>query len=165
MHHEPSRWARLLHTLRQPPAYIWLPNLLILGALLATRGWPAATPAQLGAAGLLALLIALADRYPAELAERVALTGAPGLLLAGHTIWALWSLRRTWRRALIFLFAGALIHHIKEYFLVDSDSAFAAEKLYLNSRRNMFHFMKQSSHYRRLAHLGCLLYTSPSPRD
>lgn len=83
MHHEPSRWARLLHTLRQPPAYIWLPNLLILGAMLATRGWPAATPAQLGAAGLLALLIALADRYPAELAERVALTGAPGLLLAG----------------------------------------------------------------------------------
>ena len=52
------------------------------------------------------------------------------------------------------VFAGAVIHHIKEYFLVDSDSAFAAEKLYLNSRRNMFHFMKQSSHYRRLAHLG-----------
>jgi len=54
------------------------------------------------------------------------------------------------------VFAGALIHHIKEYFLVDSDSAFAAEKLYLNSRRNMFHFMKQSSHYRRLAHLGVI---------
>lgn len=52
------------------------------------------------------------------------------------------------------VFAGAVINHIKEYFLVDSDSAFAAEKLYLNSRRNMFHFMKQSSHYRRLAHLG-----------
>jgi 2-phosphosulfolactate phosphatase len=52
------------------------------------------------------------------------------------------------------VFAGAIIHHIKEYFLVDSDSAFAAEKLYLNSRRNMLHFMKQSSHYRRLAHLG-----------
>ncbi|MEO6168691.1 MAG: 2-phosphosulfolactate phosphatase, partial [Chitinophagales bacterium] len=54
------------------------------------------------------------------------------------------------------VFAGALIHHIKEYFLVDSDSAFAAEKLYLNSRRNMLHFMKQSSHYRRLAHLGVI---------
>lgn len=54
------------------------------------------------------------------------------------------------------VFAGAIIHHIKEYFLVDSDSAFAAEKLYLNSRRNMFHFMKQSSHYRRLAHLGVI---------
>ena len=54
------------------------------------------------------------------------------------------------------VFAGALIHHIKEFFLVDSDSAFAAEKLYLNSRRNMFHFMKQSSHYRRLAHLGVI---------
>ena len=39
---------------------------------------------------------------------------------------------------------------------MDSDSAFAAEKLYLNSRRNMFHFMKQSSHYRRLAHLGVI---------
>lgn len=54
------------------------------------------------------------------------------------------------------VFAGAVIHHIKEYFLVESDSAFAAEKLYLNSRRNMFHFMKQSSHYRRLAHLGVI---------
>ena len=52
------------------------------------------------------------------------------------------------------IFAGAVIHHTKEYFLVDSDSAFAAEKLYLNSRRNMMHFVKQSSHYRRLAHLG-----------
>ncbi|MBA3648987.1 MAG: 2-phosphosulfolactate phosphatase [Chitinophagales bacterium] len=52
------------------------------------------------------------------------------------------------------VFAGAVIHHIKEFFLVDSDSAFAAEKLYLNSRKNMLHFMKQSSHYRRLAHLG-----------
>ncbi|MCS6992138.1 MAG: 2-phosphosulfolactate phosphatase [Chitinophagales bacterium] len=52
------------------------------------------------------------------------------------------------------IFAGAVIHHTKEYFLVDSDAAFAAEKLYLNSRRNMMHFVKQSSHYRRLAHLG-----------
>lgn len=52
------------------------------------------------------------------------------------------------------VFAGAVINHLKEYFLVDSDSAFAAEKLYLNSRRNMFHFMKQSSHYRRLARFG-----------
>lgn len=54
------------------------------------------------------------------------------------------------------IFAGAIIHHIKEFFLVDSDSSFAAEKLYLNSRRNLFHFMKQSSHYRRLAHLGVI---------
>jgi 2-phosphosulfolactate phosphatase len=54
------------------------------------------------------------------------------------------------------VFAGAVIHHIKEYFLVDSDSAFAAEKLYLNARKNLFHFMKQSSHYRRLAHLGVI---------
>ncbi len=52
------------------------------------------------------------------------------------------------------VFAGAVIHHTKEYFLVDSDAAFAAEKLYINSRRNMMHFIKQSSHYRRLAHLG-----------
>ncbi|MEI7801349.1 MAG: 2-phosphosulfolactate phosphatase [Bacteroidota bacterium] len=52
------------------------------------------------------------------------------------------------------IFAGAIIHHLKEYFLVDSDSAFAAEKLYLNSRRNMLHFMKQSSHYKRLARFG-----------
>lgn len=52
------------------------------------------------------------------------------------------------------IFAGAFVHHTKEHFLVDSDSAFAAEKLYLNSRKNLFHFVKQSSHYRRLAHLG-----------
>lgn len=54
------------------------------------------------------------------------------------------------------VFAGAVINHLKEYFLVDSDSAFAAEKLYLNSRRDLFHFMKQSSHYRRLAQFGVL---------
>ena len=52
------------------------------------------------------------------------------------------------------IFAGAVIHHLKEYFLVDSDAAFAAEKLYQNSRRNLLHFMKQSSHYRRLAKFG-----------
>lgn len=52
------------------------------------------------------------------------------------------------------VFAGAIVHHLKEFFLVDSDAAFAAEKLYLNSRRNMLHFMKQSSHYRRLARFG-----------
>jgi 2-phosphosulfolactate phosphatase len=52
------------------------------------------------------------------------------------------------------VFAGAVVHHLKEIFLVDSDAAFAAEKLYLNSRRNMMHFMKQSSHYRRLARFG-----------
>lgn len=52
------------------------------------------------------------------------------------------------------VFAGAVVHHLKEFFLVDSDAAFAAEKLYLNSRRNMLHFMKQSSHYRRLARFG-----------
>jgi 2-phosphosulfolactate phosphatase len=52
------------------------------------------------------------------------------------------------------IFAGAIINHMKDYFLVDSDSAFAAEKLYLNSRRNMLHFMKQSSHYKRLAKFG-----------
>jgi len=52
------------------------------------------------------------------------------------------------------IFAGAIIYHTKEHFLIDSDSAFAAEKLYINSRRNMMHYVKQSSHYRRLAHLG-----------
>lgn len=54
------------------------------------------------------------------------------------------------------VFAGAVINHLKEYFLVDSDAAFAAEKLYLNSRRNMMHFMKQSSHYKRLAQFGVI---------
>ena len=52
------------------------------------------------------------------------------------------------------VFAGAIVHHLKEHFLVDSDAAFAAEKLYLNSRKNMLHFMKQSSHYKRLAKFG-----------
>ncbi len=52
------------------------------------------------------------------------------------------------------IFAGAIINTLKDYFLVDSDSAFAAEKLYLNSRRNMLHYMKQSSHYKRLAKFG-----------
>jgi len=54
------------------------------------------------------------------------------------------------------VFAGALVHHLKEHFIVDSDAAFAAEKLYVNSRKDMLHFMKQSSHYRRLAKFGVL---------
>jgi len=54
------------------------------------------------------------------------------------------------------VFAGAMVNYLKDHFLADSDSAFAAEKLYLNSRKNMLHFMKQSSHYKRLAHFGVI---------
>jgi 2-phosphosulfolactate phosphatase len=54
------------------------------------------------------------------------------------------------------VFAGAIVHHLKEFFYVDSDAAFAAEKLYINSRRDMMHFMKNSSHYRRLARFGVI---------
>jgi len=52
------------------------------------------------------------------------------------------------------VFAGSLLHGLHDEFTVDSDAAFAAEKLYVNARKNLLHFMKQSSHYRRLKHLG-----------
>ena len=52
------------------------------------------------------------------------------------------------------LFAGALVHELKSHFTVEDDSAMAAQRLYLLSKGNLRHFLKDSSHAQRLKHLG-----------
>jgi 2-phosphosulfolactate phosphatase len=52
------------------------------------------------------------------------------------------------------LFAGAVIHHVKDHFTINCDSSQIAETIYLdaNVRDDMFEFMKSkdASHYHRL---------------
>jgi 2-phosphosulfolactate phosphatase len=50
------------------------------------------------------------------------------------------------------LFAGAVIHQVKQHFSINCDSSHIAETLYLDARADMFEFMKtnEASHYQRL---------------
>lgn len=50
------------------------------------------------------------------------------------------------------LFAGAVIHQVKDHFSVNCDSSQLAETVYLDARADMFEFMKSkdASHYHRL---------------
>lgn len=52
------------------------------------------------------------------------------------------------------LFAGAVVNRIKEHFDVNCDSAIAAETLYHSAKHDIYTFMKQASHYKRLAQYG-----------
>ncbi|MGE7773199.1 2-phosphosulfolactate phosphatase [Chitinophaga sp. NPDC101104] len=52
------------------------------------------------------------------------------------------------------LFAGAVVSRIKEHFDVNCDSALAAETLYHSAKGDLFGFMKQASHFQRLARYG-----------
>jgi 2-phosphosulfolactate phosphatase len=54
------------------------------------------------------------------------------------------------------LFAGAVIHRIKDYFEINCDSSQMAETLYLEARSDLFGFMKdkRASHYTRLSNYG-----------
>lgn len=52
------------------------------------------------------------------------------------------------------LFAGAVVNRIKDHFDVNCDSAFAAETLYHSAKHDVVGFMKQASHYQRLARFG-----------
>lgn len=52
------------------------------------------------------------------------------------------------------LFAGAVVSRIKEHFDVNCDSALAAETLYHSAKEDLFSFMKQASHFQRLAKYG-----------
>lgn len=52
------------------------------------------------------------------------------------------------------LFAGAVVNRIKEHFDVNCDSALAAETLYHSAKHDVVEFMKQASHYQRLARYG-----------
>jgi 2-phosphosulfolactate phosphatase len=52
------------------------------------------------------------------------------------------------------LFAGAVVSRIKAHFDVNCDSAIAAETLYETAKDDIHTFMKQASHYKRLANYG-----------
>ena len=52
------------------------------------------------------------------------------------------------------IFAGAVVHYLRNSFLVTTDSSLAAEYLYLNTRDDVISHMKKASHYRRLHELG-----------
>lgn len=52
------------------------------------------------------------------------------------------------------LFAGAVVSRIKQHFDVSCDSAIAAETLYETAKDDIHNFMKQASHYKRLANYG-----------
>jgi 2-phosphosulfolactate phosphatase len=54
------------------------------------------------------------------------------------------------------LFAGAVIHQVKDHFYINCDSSQIAETLYLDARDDLYSFMKEknASHYRRLSGYG-----------
>lgn len=52
------------------------------------------------------------------------------------------------------LFAGAVVNRIGEHFDVSCDSAIAAASLYNTHKDDLFGFMKQASHFKRLAKFG-----------
>jgi 2-phosphosulfolactate phosphatase len=54
------------------------------------------------------------------------------------------------------LFAGAVINRVKDSFSINCDSSMIAETLYLESKKDMYEFMKkrQASHYLRLTGYG-----------
>jgi 2-phosphosulfolactate phosphatase len=52
------------------------------------------------------------------------------------------------------LFAGAVVNRIKEHFSVNCDSAIMAESVYNTSKDDIFGFMTQASHFKRLANYG-----------
>lgn len=54
------------------------------------------------------------------------------------------------------LFAGAVIHRVKDYFTINCDSSKIAESVYLEARKDLFGFMgeKDASHYHRLMGYG-----------
>ncbi|MDQ0109886.1 2-phosphosulfolactate phosphatase [Chitinophaga terrae (ex Kim and Jung 2007)] len=52
------------------------------------------------------------------------------------------------------LFAGAVVNRIKAHFDINCDSAIAAETLYNAAKDDIYTFMKQATHYKRLANFG-----------
>lgn len=54
------------------------------------------------------------------------------------------------------LFAGAVIHQIKDHFSINCDSSAIAETLYINAKSDMYEFLKEknATHYQRLTNFG-----------
>ena len=52
------------------------------------------------------------------------------------------------------IFAGAVVHHTREHFAHHCDAALMAEGLYLQARNDLFGYMKNASHFKRLSGYG-----------
>lgn len=52
------------------------------------------------------------------------------------------------------LFAGAVIHHIKDHFTIHCDGSLMAEEMYCAHRHDMFSFIQKTTHWHRLASYG-----------
>jgi len=54
------------------------------------------------------------------------------------------------------MFAGAVVHQIKQHFNINCDASKMAEGLYLSAQPDLFEFMKnqQASHFLRLSGFG-----------
>jgi 2-phosphosulfolactate phosphatase len=51
------------------------------------------------------------------------------------------------------IFAGAVTARLKDQFIIDCDSAFASMQLFLHAEKDIYHFLRHSSHTQRLSHL------------
>lgn len=52
------------------------------------------------------------------------------------------------------LFAGAIIHRIKDYFNIHCDASLNAETIYHHSQNDIWSFIKKTTHYHRLSAYG-----------
>ncbi|ANI88222.1 2-phosphosulfolactate phosphatase [Arachidicoccus ginsenosidimutans] len=52
------------------------------------------------------------------------------------------------------LFAGAVVHHVKNYFTVHCDSSLMAQNMYALHQQDMKQFIRQTTHWHRLAAYG-----------
>jgi len=52
------------------------------------------------------------------------------------------------------LFAGAVIQRVKEHFTIHCDSSLMAEELYHLHKADMYQFIRQTTHWHRLASYG-----------
>ena len=52
------------------------------------------------------------------------------------------------------LFAGAVIHQVKEYFTIHCDASLMAEEMYLLHKNDMYSFIRKTTHWHRLAAYG-----------
>ncbi|MGI8950180.1 MAG: 2-phosphosulfolactate phosphatase [Chitinophagaceae bacterium] len=52
------------------------------------------------------------------------------------------------------LFAGAVIHQIKDHFIIHCDSCLMAENMYNLHKENIHHFIRKTTHWHRLASYG-----------
>lgn len=52
------------------------------------------------------------------------------------------------------MFAGAVVHHVKEHFTIHCDSSLMAEEMYVSHKHDMHGFIRKLTHWHRLAGYG-----------